>query len=65
VVYYARVVIMMYMHEPDGVLQRTPIVPATVALLVLTAFGTLYLGVLPGGVLRLAEQSVQFLFQSL
>jgi NADH-quinone oxidoreductase subunit N len=65
VVYYARVVIMMYMHEPDGVLQRTPIAPATVALLVLTAFGTLYLGVLPGGVLRLAEQSVQFLFQSL
>jgi NADH-quinone oxidoreductase subunit N len=65
VVYYARVVIMMYMHEPDGVLQRTPIAPATVALLVLTAFGTLYLGVLPGVVLRLAEQSVQFLFQAL
>ena len=39
--------------------------PTTVALLALTAFGTLYLGVLPGGVLRLAEQSVQFLFQGL
>jgi NADH-quinone oxidoreductase subunit N len=64
VVYYARVVIMMYMHEPDGALQRPPVAPTTVALLVLTAFGTLYLGVLPGGVLRLAEQSVQFLFQS-
>ena len=65
VVYYARVVIMMYMHEPDGALQRPPVAPTTVVLLALTAFGTLYLGVLPGGVLRLAEQSVQFLFQGL
>jgi NADH-quinone oxidoreductase subunit N len=65
VVYYARVVIMMYMHESDSALPRAPVAPTTVALLALTAFGTLYLGVLPGGVLRLAEQSVQFLFQGL
>jgi NADH-quinone oxidoreductase subunit N len=65
VVYYARVVIMMYMHEPSGERQRTVVAPTTVVLLALTALGTLYLGIFPGGVLRLAEQSVQFLFQGL
>jgi NADH-quinone oxidoreductase subunit N len=65
VVYYARVVIMMYMHEPGGEQQRLPVAPTTVALLAMTAFGILYLGVFPGGVLRLAQQSVQYLFQGL
>jgi NADH-quinone oxidoreductase subunit N len=62
VVYYARVVIMMYMHEPSGVGQPGRVAPTTLVLLGLVAFGTLYLGVFPGGVLRLAERSVQFLF---
>jgi NADH-quinone oxidoreductase subunit N len=62
VVYYARVVIMMYMHEPSGAGQPGRVAPTTLVLLGLTAFGTLYLGVFPGGVLRLAERSVQFLF---
>jgi NADH-quinone oxidoreductase subunit N len=65
VVYYARVVIMMYMHEPGGATQSLPVAPTTVAGLAITAFGTLCLGVFPGGVFRLAEQAVQFLFQGL
>jgi NADH-quinone oxidoreductase subunit N len=65
VVYYARVVSVMYMHDPSGERQRTPVAPTTVAVLALTALGILYLGVFPGGVLRLATQSVQFLFQAL
>jgi NADH-quinone oxidoreductase subunit N len=39
--------------------------PTTVAVLAITAFGTLYLGIFPGGVFRLASQSVQYLFQGL
>jgi hypothetical protein len=53
---------MMYMHEPSGAGQLGRMAPTTLVLLGLAAFGTLYLGVFPGGVLRLAEQSVQFLF---
>jgi NADH-quinone oxidoreductase subunit N len=62
VVYYARVVIMMYMHEPTG--ERPPIhlAPATVVLLGITALGILYLGVFPGGVLGWAEQAAHVLF---
>ncbi|MGQ4807193.1 NAD(P)H-quinone oxidoreductase subunit 2 [Candidatus Entotheonellaceae bacterium PAL068K] len=62
VVYYARVVIAMYMQEPLGEPQMGRVPAAIVAVLGLTAFGTLYLGVFPGSVLRLAEQSVQLLF---
>jgi NADH-quinone oxidoreductase subunit N len=62
VVYYARVVVMMYMHEPTGERQPIRLAPATVALLGITALGILYMGVFPGSVLRLAEQSVQWLF---
>jgi NADH-quinone oxidoreductase subunit N len=62
VVYYARVVIMMYMHEPNGAPPHSRPAPTTVVLLGLAAFGTLYMGVFPGSVLRLAERSVQWLF---
>jgi NADH-quinone oxidoreductase subunit N len=62
VVYYARVVIMMYMHAPSGEPQVAGVAPTTLALLGIAAFGTLYLGLFPGGVLRLAERAVQVLF---
>jgi NADH-quinone oxidoreductase subunit N len=62
VVYYAWVVIMMYMHEPTGERQPIHLAPATVALLGITTLGTLYMGIFPGSILRLAAQSVQFLF---
>jgi NADH-quinone oxidoreductase subunit N len=62
VVYYARVVMTMYMQEPSGEQQIRRVSPTLVALLALTVLGTLYLGIFPGTVLRLAEQSVAFLF---
>ena len=64
VVYYARVVMMMYMREPD-LGSSGPRVSATAGtLLGVTAAGTLFLGVFPGSVLRLAEYSVNLLFAS-
>jgi NADH-quinone oxidoreductase subunit N len=62
VFYYARVVITMYMQEPSGEPQLTSVSPPVVAVLGITALGTLYLGLFPGQVLRLATQSVQALF---
>jgi NADH-quinone oxidoreductase subunit N len=62
VAYYARVVMMMYMREPSLPRERAQVSPATVTVLGLTALGTLYLGVFPGSVMRLAERSVGFLF---
>jgi NADH:ubiquinone oxidoreductase subunit 2 (subunit N) len=61
-VYYARVVMMMYMRESNGARSIAQVSPTTATLLGLTALGTLYLGIFPGSVLRLAERSVQFLF---
>ncbi|MGE3540590.1 MAG: NADH-quinone oxidoreductase subunit N [Candidatus Tectimicrobiota bacterium] len=62
VVYYARVIMMMYMREPDGRQPLPRLAPSTMAVLGITALGTLYLGLFPGGVMRLAERSVQLLF---
>lgn len=62
VVYYARVVITMYMREPSGEPQVAPVSPVAIAVLGITGLGTLYLGIFPGSVLRMAERSVQFLF---
>jgi NADH-quinone oxidoreductase subunit N len=64
VVYYARVVITMYMREPDGGQQPAPISPTGVAVLGITSLGVLYMGIFPGSILQLAEHSVQFLFSS-
>ena len=62
VVYYARVVILMYMHEPDVEAPRIRLAPASMAALGVTVFGVLYLGIFPGGVMQLAARSVAFLF---
>jgi len=62
VVYYARVVMLMYMHEPHGAAPIPHLAPTTKLVLGVTALGILYMGIFPGGVLRLAERSVQFLF---
>lgn len=65
VVYYARVVMMMYMREPESDRSTEPRVSATTGtLLGLTALGTLAMGVFPGSVLRWAEYSVNLLFAS-
>src|SRR5215471_18798705 len=62
VVYYARVVMLMYMHEPNGAAPIPCLAPTTKLVLGITALGILYMGIFPGGVMRLAERSVQFLF---
>ena len=62
VVYYARVVILMYMYEPDAAAPRLRLAPASMACLGVTVFGVLYLGIFPGGVMQLAARSVAFLF---
>lgn len=62
VVYYARVIMLMYMYEPQGERLALRPAPATWAVLGITALGILYMGVFPGGLMRLAERSVQMLF---
>ena len=62
VVYYARVVMLMYMHEPNGAAPMPRLAPTTTAVLGITALGILYMGIFPGGVMRLAARSVQLLF---
>ena len=62
VVYYARVVVLMYMHDPDPESSPLRPAPASIACLAATVFGVLYLGIFPGGVMDLATRSVAFLF---
>jgi NADH-quinone oxidoreductase subunit N len=64
VVYYTRVVMLMYMREPNGAPPIPRLAPTTMAVLGITAVGILYMGIFPGGVMRLAEYSVAFLFQA-
>jgi NADH-quinone oxidoreductase subunit N len=64
VVYYTRVVMLMYMREPNGAQPIPRLAPTTIAVLGITAVGILYMGIFPGGVMRLAEHSVAFLFQA-
>jgi NADH-quinone oxidoreductase subunit N len=64
VVYYTRVVMLMYMREPNGAPPIPRLAPTTMAVLGITAVGILYMGIFPGGVMRLAAHSVAFLFQA-
>ena len=58
--YYLRVIVIMYMKEPQGEpVPLTPL-PATARLvLLLSALATLFLGILPGTVLTYAQESVR------
>ena len=62
VVYYARVVMLMYMRDADRDRAAAPISATSGTVLGLTALATLFLGIFPGSVWRLAERSVQLLF---
>jgi NADH-quinone oxidoreductase subunit N len=64
VVYYVRVVMLMYMREPQQTAPALPLAPTTMAVLGITALGILYMGLFPGGVMRLATDAVAFLFQT-
>ena len=49
VVYYTRVVMLMYMREPNGAPPILRLAPTTMAVLAITAVGILYMGIFPGG----------------
>ncbi len=53
VYYYLRVVVTLYMHEPESDDLPLPLSPATATVLVLAAMGVLYLGLAPGRLLDL------------
>lgn len=62
VFYYARVVIAMYMQEPGSEPRVVHLSPTIIATLAITVFGVLYMGIFPGGLMRLAALSVESLF---
>ena len=53
VYYYLRVVVTMYMREPEIDEMPLPVTPATATVLLLSAAGVLYLGLAPGRLLDL------------
>jgi NADH-quinone oxidoreductase subunit N len=59
--YYLRVIVVMYMREPQQQWTLLPIPRAVGLVLLLTAAGTLYLGLFPGAVMGFAAQSAQSL----
>ena len=60
--YYLRVIVVMYMKEPEGeAVPLQPLSAGVTAVLVLSALATLYLGILPGTALTAAQNSVQSL----
>jgi NADH-quinone oxidoreductase subunit N len=59
--YYLRVVVAMYMRDPDGEDAWAPVAPAAAVALVVTAVAILGLGVYPGPVLGWARHAAQSL----
>ena len=57
--YYLRIIVMMYMREPRGEVPVTPVPASAGVAITVCVLMTLYLGVLPGGVLDYAERSAQ------
>ncbi|MGH9859748.1 MAG: NADH-quinone oxidoreductase subunit N, partial [Candidatus Acidiferrales bacterium] len=54
--YYLRVIVAMYFHEPSPDWSPQPLPIAVALVVLLTALGTLYLGVAPDALRALAEQ---------
>ncbi|MGH9791066.1 MAG: NADH-quinone oxidoreductase subunit N [Candidatus Acidiferrales bacterium] len=54
--YYLRVIVAMYFHEPPPDWSPQPLPIAVAVVVLLTAIGTLYLGVAPDALRALAEQ---------
>jgi NADH-quinone oxidoreductase subunit N len=61
--YYLRVIVVMYMREPQREVPVTPVPLGLGLALAATLLATIYLGVLPGRVLRYAQDSSQQLVQ--
>ncbi len=58
--YYIRVLVFMYMKEPEGEIESVGIPGVARIVILIMVLGTLYLGVLPGSVLRMASEAVKF-----
>jgi NADH-quinone oxidoreductase subunit N len=59
--YYLRIIVMMYMREARKQVPVTPVPLGLGLALALSIVATLYLGILPNGALRYAQQSAQTL----
>ncbi len=55
--YYLRVIVVMYMREPGQAWAPHPIPRAVALVLLLTAAGTIYLGLFPGAVMEFATHA--------
>jgi NADH-quinone oxidoreductase subunit N len=55
--YYLRVLVVMYMREPESETAAAPVSWAVAAVLLVSAFGTVYLGLFPGRVMAFAAQA--------
>jgi NADH-quinone oxidoreductase subunit N len=56
--YYLRVVVTMYMREPEEELEFSPYSPTLVIGLIIAAIGVLLIGILPSLMLNPAQNSV-------
>jgi NADH-quinone oxidoreductase subunit N len=56
--YYLRLIVYMYMRDPEGERLRVALTPAAGLALALAVWGTLHLGLLPGTVLGYAQRAV-------
>ena len=55
--YYLKVIVVMYFSEPQAEFKKPVIATSLATALLLTAFGTIYLGVLPNSVLGILEKA--------
>ena len=55
--YYMRVVVNMYMHEGDTIIELPSLRPALVAVILVTAIGTVLMGIFPSASMSLARES--------
>lgn len=62
VFFYLRIVVMMYMSDETAAENRPVVSPLTMVGLVIAVVGVLYLGILPGGLLSVAADSVASIF---
>ena len=59
VYYYLRIVVFMYMKEPEGEVALPGTIPTVAVALIITALATLYIGLFPSNLLQLFQTAVQ------
>jgi len=59
VYYYLRIVVFMYMKEPEREIVLPGAIPAVAVALLITALATLYIGIFPSNLLQLFQNAVQ------